>query len=308
MSPRIDATLLLLAAPAPRRLSFWVLVTFMLVSCNLTSNPSAASAKLDASLPRNHPTQSRVRGSSSLDPSDQAVQAPSASPARRTANRPKPKPPHYPYQDPLPDPSSSTGTESTRIANLYPADCRAELARRKLPFQRAYGPGRGIATPLRLTGKLHGVRFITPGKKSIYGKLDCRMALVLDDFAKLLDSLGVVAVHVNNLYRPHAHLAGGHKPSQHSYGLAADIYGFTLADGRTLVVERDFHGTIGDSPCGPDAQIDSPDPNSIDLRNLVCAVARAHLFHYLLTPCYDRPHKNHVHADIKRGSKSYVIR
>ena len=267
-----------------------------------------ASADTNLPPPRSELTHAEARGASLPKPGNPPPPASATEPASSAPAQAQPKPPHYAYQDPLPDPSVQAGTESSRIANLYPADCRAELARRKLPFQRAYGPSRGIATPLRVTGKLHGVRFITPGKKSIYGKLDCRMALVLDDFAKLLESLGVVAVHVNNLYRPHAHLAGRHKPSQHSYGLAADIYGFTLADGRTLVVERDFHGTIGDSPCGPDAQIDSPDPNAIDLRNLVCAVARAHLFHYLLTPCYNRAHRNHVHADIKRGDKLYVIR
>jgi hypothetical protein len=116
-----------------------------------------------------------------------------------------------------------------------------------------------------------------------------------------------VAVHVDNLYRPRAHLPGKRKPSQHGYGLAADIFGFTLADGRKLVVERDFHGAIGSPACGPNAMLSDPTSEAIELRNIVCAIARAHLFHDILTPCYDAAHHSHVHADIKRGAKVHVL-
>jgi hypothetical protein len=46
---------------------------------------------------------------------------------------------------------------------------------------------------------------------------------------------------------------GRRKPSQHSYGHAIDIVSMTLADGRVLVVEDDWRGTIGDKPCGPES-------------------------------------------------------
>lgn len=215
--------------------------------------------------------------------------------------------PRFPYHEPLPVPSTHARVPSTRIANLHPAECRAELKRSKLPTRPAGGISRGIATPLRLSGELHGVRFVTPGPSSPYSKLDCRMVLALDRLAELLASLGVVAVHVDNLYRPRAHLPGKRKPSQHAYGLAVDIFGFTLADGRKLEIERDFHGMIGGRACGPDAVLENPNPDSVELRNIVCAIAKARLFHVVLTPCYDAAHRNHLHADIKRGARVHVL-
>jgi hypothetical protein len=197
---------------------------------------------------------------------------------------------------------------SRRIANASPGQCREEVRRRKLSVTLLGGVA-GVAAPVRLAGELSGVRFVAPGRKSVYGILDCRLAVVLDELAKLLAARGVVAVQVDNFYRPRSRLPGRKKKSQHAYGLAIDIYGFTLADGTTLVVEHDFHGTIGSTPCGPDADR-GPDgnPQALALRNLTCAIAQSRLFNHLLTPGYDRAHSNHLHADIQRGAKEYGLR
>ena len=213
---------------------------------------------------------------------------------------------HYPFQDAV-NPVGGKSAPAARYANLMPAACRAELRKRKLPFKSAGGPSSGITTPLRFDGPLAGVRFVTPGRKSVYGKLDCRLALVLDDLARVLAEHGVTEVHVDNLYRPHARLPGKRKPSQHSYGLAIDIVSLVLADGRTLVVEDDWRGAIGDTPCGPQSLPRSPTDNTVDLRNLVCDVARAGLFHHMLTPNFDAAHENHLHFDIKRDGVRLVI-
>jgi hypothetical protein len=198
---------------------------------------------------------------------------------------------------------------SKRMANASPGQCREEVRRRKLAVTLLGGGVSGVASAVRVSGELSGVRFVGPGRKSVYGILDCRLAVVLDELAKLLATKGVAAVHVDNFYRPRSRLPGRRKKSQHAYGLAIDIYGFTLADGTTLVVERDFHGTIGSTPCGPDADR-GPDgkPQAVALRNLTCAIAQSRLFNHLLTPGYDRAHSNHLHADIQRGAQGYGLR
>jgi hypothetical protein len=197
---------------------------------------------------------------------------------------------------------------ATRYASLYPAACRAELRRRSVAVVPAQGFAVGIAVPMRLTGSLHNVRFVTPGPKSVHGMLDCRLVLLLDELAGLLAEQGVAVVYVDGFYRPRAHLPGKKSPSQHAFGLAVDIHAFGTKDGRTLVIERDFAGRIGAPVCGAEAVLQPESRDAIELRNIVCSMARAKAFHYLLTPNHDESHSNHVHGDIKRGGREHVLR
>jgi len=116
----------------------------------------------------------------------------------------------------------------------------------------------------------------------------------------------VVEVRVDNMYRPHAHLPGKKKPSQHSYGLALDLTRLKLSDGRELVIERDFQGAIGEPVCGSGAPAALSGDAKL-LRDLICDVARSGLFHHILTPNHDAAHRNHFHLDIARGARERIV-
>ncbi|HVR21330.1 MAG TPA: extensin family protein [Polyangiaceae bacterium] len=215
--------------------------------------------------------------------------------------------PQHAFQAPLPARELARDAPAVGAANLSPSACLAELRKRKLAVERDGGAASGIATPVRVTGPLSDVRFVAPGKKSVYGKLDCRLALVLDELAGVLARHGVASVRVDNLYRPKAKLPGRRTSSQHRYGLAVDVMAFELTDGTTLSVESDWHGEIGSAPCGPEARLVDASPAAIALRDLVCDIARSALFHHILTPSYNDAHHDHVHLDIKRGDKRSII-
>ncbi len=215
--------------------------------------------------------------------------------------------PPPPFRAPLPAPELPRAAPARRIADLSPAACRAELARSGLPVERDRRPTPGVATGTRVTGPFHGVRLVVPPRSSPYGVLDCRLALILGELAALLAEQGVVAVRIDNTYRPRAHLPGSRRPSQHNYALAADVTAFTLADGRTLEVERDWPAAIGAPACGPEAELGSETPEALELRNLVCAIAARGLFHHILTPNFDAAHANHLHLDIQRDNARGTI-
>jgi hypothetical protein len=240
------------------------------------------------------------------------IAAPTSSSAEDTANSviaDAGNAPEAPYRAPLDERETPAQRSAARLASTSPAQCRAELQRRKLAIVHTSGSTPGVATPVRLSGELEGIRFLTPGRKSVFGVLDCRLSLVLAELAKLLAEQNVAAIHIDNMYRPQAHLPGSKKKSQHAYGLAVDIYGFTLRDGTTLVVERDFHGTLGEPPCGPLASLPpDSDAHALALRNLACVVARSRIFNYLLTPNYNESHRDHIHADIQRKARVHVVR
>lgn len=215
--------------------------------------------------------------------------------------------PAEPFEAPLPDRVLPASAPASRLANLSPGQCRAELKRRKLPFKAAPGPSKGVATPVRLTGPLRGVTFRAPGGRSPYGTLDCRLLLALDELADVLVRHRVTSVRVDNLHRPRARLPGRRKPSQHSYGLAADIMSFTLEDGTELVVERDWVRGPSGAACGPGSRAPDFHRAGIALLNLVCDIARAGLFHHMLTPNHDEAHRDHLHFDLKRGDRLMIL-
>jgi len=206
-------------------------------------------------------------------------------------------------------PGSSNGTAfADRIARLAPWQCRAELKRRKLAVNGPGMPAVGVATPIRLSGSVGSVHLVSPGAKSVYGILDCRMALLLLELSPLLATLSIRDIYVDNFYRPKAHLPGKKSPSQHAFGLAIDIDSFKLLDGTVLKVERDFHGEIGAPVCGQAASVSPPTREAILLRNIVCELAKVGAFSYFLTPNHDEAHRNHLHGDIKRGAREHVLR
>lgn len=212
------------------------------------------------------------------------------------------------YTQPLPSPIVAKTSLASKWASLSAPQCLAEVGRRKLGVTRFRGAAVGVQTPVRVTGPIAGVRFVTPGSKSPYGIMDCRLALALSDLAPLLKRYDVVEARVDNMYRPHAHLPGKKKPSQHSYGLAADVTRFKRADGSELIVERDFQGAIGEPVCGADARARSElSSEAATLRDLICDVTRAGLFHHILTPNHDAAHRDHFHLDIARGARQRII-
>lgn len=262
-------------------------------SSPLPSVHQSAAAGLGAPLPG-------PSASSSSPPDERRVAQEDPEPA------PSAPPPRYPFHDPV-EPSLS-GSTARRHANLSPGQCKSELVKRKLPV-RFMGSTKGVATPVRLTGPLEGVKFAAPGSRSVYGILDCRLVLALAELARVLTEHDVVRVNVDNFYRPRARLPRRRRhKSQHAYGLAIDVMGFETSDGRKLVVEDHWSGDLGEPSCGPDATLNEPSPEAIQLRTLLCAVARAGVFHHILTPSYDRAHADHFHLDVKRDAKALVVR
>lgn len=226
-------------------------------------------------------------------------------PASRVAPGPAKKTVH-PYQAAVVEARGESA--ATRYAGLSERDCTKELKQRSLPIEPSKEAAGGVASPLRVKGPMHGVRILTAPAPSKFGILDCRMALALDDLAKLAATHDVVEIRIDSFYRANAKIAGRKKKSQHSHALAADIVSFKLADGRMLTVPDDWHAEIGTVACGPDAVLENPDDDAIALRNLVCDVARSGVFHHVLTPSYNAAHQSHFHFDIERGAKGSRVK
>ena len=82
--------------------------------------------------------------------------------------------------------------------------------------------------------------------------------------------------------------AGTDHISEHAFGNALDISGFTLADGRTITVKNGWHGTPKEQGFLHDVQLSA-----------------CHIFVTVLAPGYNPEHYNHIHVDLMRRPPGY---
>jgi hypothetical protein len=196
-------------------------------------------------------------------------------------------------------------TRAVRYAALDRAACLAELDRRGIRFQPGEG-GPQIDAPVHLVAPVHGVRFElahpSARRPSPGPLMDCRLLLALGDLAAIARDQGIAAVRYNSIVRR----GWGKKGQRHYAGVAIDVVELVKQDGTTLNVEQDFRGAgIGSRTCGERA----PEPSAgkaRELRELVCALHRDNVFNLILSPHYDRRHRDHLHLEVRRGIRWYL--
>lgn len=208
------------------------------------------------------------------------------------------------------EPGAPAPADGIAVASHYAAlgreTCESELKKRGVAFSRVE-EARGVIAPLRLEGPLSGVKFrsnlpASKAKTSPYDVYDCRLVLALDDFAKVLAKHDIVEVMHLSVWRPVSAKTPLKGPGRrHTGALAIDAAIFKTSDGKSLSVEKDFHGRIGAKPC--------PAPeNAPELRKIACEANQARLFNVLLTPDYNWAHRNHFHLEVTAGVKWTLVR
>ena len=237
---------------------------------------------------------------------------PTSSTSKHHATRPN----HHPKgRSDAEFPAEVENSPAYRYAQLDTESCYQELEKRQLPLRREEKSWRGMTAPMRFTGPINGVVFRTDMLESEratspYELFDCRLALALDDFSKILHAEGIVQAVLSSAYRPppKSTSSDDEQGKRHAGGLAVDIHRFARADGTWLNVERDFHGRLGTKVCGKSAVPPNPvTPEAALLRRLVCAAAEQRLFQLVLTPNYDRAHRNHFHLGLTAGVRWFIV-
>lgn len=207
-------------------------------------------------------------------------------------------------------PSNARDTPAYHYAQLSQAECEAELASRHIDFVRETATA--VEQPVRLTGPLHGVVFRTDLADKVrptspYEIADCRLVLALDDFAEILSRHDIVEVRHYSIYRPPRSWPEDKPGAQHIGALAIDAGRFIDQTGAVLDVDRDFHGAIGAKTCGDGAGPRPATPAALLLRAILCEAAEHRLFNVILTPNYNRPHKNHFHLEVTAGVTWFLV-
>jgi hypothetical protein len=197
---------------------------------------------------------------------------------------------------------------AAKYAAMSADACTQELDNRSVVYVRAPGSD-GVLAPVRLPKGVGGVVFRTDAPDHAiatnpFDVFDCRLALALFDYAKVLTAHDVDEVRMFSAWRPTRGSPPG-PATRHPGGLAVDVARFGKRQDpaekqrKWLVVERDFHGRRGAVPCGSGATPPAPaTADAKELRALVCEAVDRHLFTVVLTPNYDHAHRNHFHLEV----------
>lgn len=198
-----------------------------------------------------------------------------------------------------------------RYAAMTQDECEAELTTRGIPFHRE--TAKGVLAPVRLDGPLHGVTFRTNEKAeqratTIWEIADCRLVLALDDFSQILAAHDIVEVRHYSMYRKAPDRWPADKiGTRHTGGLALDAARFIKSDGSTLDVLDDFKGRRHRKVCGKEAPKGKTEA-ARELREIVCAALDVGMFSVILTPNFNRAHRNHFHLEVTPGVKWLWLR
>lgn len=203
-------------------------------------------------------------------------------------------------------------TPAARYADLTDEEAVARLEARHIAFERvASAPG--VRTPIRLAGPLHGVDIhsaLPPEERrtSVFEILDARLALALDDFAEVLSHHDVVEVVHFTMYRPTDRdpEESSHGRARHPGGMAIDVGALRKRTGTKLTVGVDWPPEIGARTCGRTAR-KLPDRRGRELQSIACEAADLRLFHSILTPHFNRAHHDHLHLEIRPGTRWFLV-
>jgi hypothetical protein len=133
-----------------------------------------------------------------------------------------------------------------------------------------------------------GLRFAPPAR------VNCAFALRLARFEKILqeEARAVLRSRVRSIvqlgtYNCRRMAAYPDLVSEHSFANAIDVAEFVLGGGRRVVVERDW----------VPASAPAPSNAALFLRRLTRRLYDEQVFSVVLTPSYDKHHRNHLHLD-----------
>jgi hypothetical protein len=204
--------------------------------------------------------------------------------------------PQYQYNEPVREPMAIHPQGAARLPDDIPDDAilppgRA-MPRRQQPAYNAPPPRRYTPPALGPARGPMTTGAIMPAALKPAATLSCPIVSALERW--VTDGVQPAALHwfgsqVVEIKQISAYScrqmngAGGHGISEHAFGNALDIAGFTLADGRKISVQKGWRGTPEEQGFLHDVQL------------YACET-----FVTVLAPGYNAAHYNHFHVDLQR--------
>ena len=213
-------------------------------------------------------------------------------------------PPEAPPAIPVRRPGAYANLDPTDDDVLGPpepyVDCESELAQSGVTFRAASIPVHVAPKAKFMCGAPQVVTYQRGPGNIAYNAapvVTCTMALALASFERILQKeavalFGSPVARIDQLGTYNCRVMSAYPTwvSEHSYANAIDIGSFTLKNGKTVEVLRDFD--VGDGPTKKAA--------AAFLRVVSQRANDEDVFSHVLTPFFDAHHRNHFHLDLSR--------
>lgn len=177
-----------------------------------------------------------------------------------------------------------------KLATLGVAFARVQVADEPTRPGRPGGPAPAepicqLDTPVLLATPVHHVDFRHRAER-LPGNLlvACRLALGLVEFAKLMESLGIVEVEHNGTYVCRT-VAGRARLSAHGRGLAIDVTGLQRTLGDSVPVDA-----LWRRPQSPEGRF---------IRKVLDKIEKSGIFDVVLSPRNSPAHRDHLHLEVR---------
>lgn len=207
------------------------------------------------------------------------------------------------FLDPMYHSDNSLGMNGLRLLKLSESDCFALLDKYEVGYQRLEKTGE-VQFPIQLTSPIRGISYKHTGNSDKFSVMDCRLAAALVGMVPVFEKYGVTTVNHMRAHSPGARIGGRGNVSGHHYALALDIASVVTEGGETYEIVSDWKDRRrGAEVCETQ---DGDSDKQRYLRNFICDTAKEDLFHWLLTPHYNKAHHDHLHIEIRDGV-DYVL-
>ncbi|MDQ3369398.1 MAG: extensin family protein [Myxococcota bacterium] len=190
------------------------------------------------------------------------------------------------------------------VVDLALTSCKAWLDVYQIDY--TVGPTQpGVKDPVTAKLPINGMPYQVVGattpRTQMYG--DCTLIKSLAEAAPHFRERGLAEVTDYGVYNYRC-IGSGTPPncpnglSQHSFGTAIDLAGFTGTDGTYYSVNDDWVIDPADDTCTA-ATVEGKDRF---LHELICELKTAEIWNIVLTPNYNAAHRNHFHVDLTPDS------
>lgn len=199
------------------------------------------------------------------------------------------------------DVAMATATVDITVGDPAAASCQDWLALYGVDF--TVGPARpGVQDPVTAKLPINGVPYKVVGatnpRTEMFG--DCTIIKSLAEAAPAFRARDIALVTDYGVYNYRC-IGGGTPPdcpngiSQHAYGTAIDLAGFTTSDATYYSVNDDW--VIDPNAEETCAAPTEPGKDQF-LHELICELKAAGVWNIVLTPNYNADHRNHFHVDL----------